>query len=689
MTKSLFSIFTVGALWADEPIPHTLRLDAIAVSASPVHEYEPFDIPAQVDLIDDETLYKQPGTSLGEILSTVPGVDNLSTGSQAGKPVIRGMNGERIKILSDGSPTDFQTYGIRHISNLDPFLADSIEVIRGAQGVLYGSDALGGVVNVHSPELLSTREGEHKIRGEMIGEYRTNNDERALGAKVQSALGKLGLNVAFIRRKADNLHTPSSDTWEPGDATTPGTLPRFSGELPYTNFESTSAQIAAGYTDNWGRVTLQHTYWQSYQNYLGHRSGPSFDSVASAGQDLSNNETQLKGEILAGDWIIKPTLMRTLNRRQAATNVPYELMDDSTIDLDIEADRMDAKFAFVHPQIGIFDGEIGIEGYDKEQTVRKGHLVPNADERGRSLYLFEEADLNRWIFQWGARYDTRTVDAQNTTGQRQFSALGGSIGATYKLTPHWNIAANLTRGFRAPSIFELYADGVHGGIQAYQIGNPNLKEETTLGGDLSLRYKDEITRLSLTFYRTYIDNYIYLSNTGNLRGTIPEMTNRQTDARMQGIEFSYETLIGESTRFKSTVEILQGRDTANKRDLTMIPADNLRLALYRDVGSFGELKNNTVSVTMKAADDRQVAGTYEPFAQYNTMPFGSADTAGYVLWGIGYESDLTLYGHTAQLAVRVDNLLNTEYRDFLDTYKGYTLGTGRNVSFSLRIPLGV
>jgi len=89
---------------------------------------------------------------------------------------------------------------------------------------------------------------------------------------------------------------------------------------------------------------------------------------------------------------------------------------------------------------------------------------------------------------------------------------------------------------------------------------------------------------------------------------------------------------------------------------------------------------------MKAVDDQQVAGTYEPFAQYNTMPFGSADTAGYVLWGIGYESTLSLMDHTANLGIKIDNLLDTKYRDFLDTYKGYTLGTGRNISFSLRIP---
>ena len=164
------------------------------------------------------------------------------------------------------------------------------------------------------------------------------------------------------------------------------------------------------------------------------------------------------------------------------------------------------------------------------------------------------------------------------------------------------------------------------------------------------------------------------------------MSNQQSDATMEGIEFSLETHLSEATRFEGAFELIDGKDTSNNRDLTMMPSNNLRLALYHNLGVFGTLKNNTISVNMKAYDDQQVAGTYEPFAQYNTMPFGSADTAGYTLWGIGYESTLSLMDHSANLGIKVDNLFDTKYRDFLDTYKGYTLGMGRNISFSLRIP---
>lgn len=704
---TLYSLLTATFLF-DSLYSDTIKLDTISVTASPIHDHPLFDIPAQVDVIGNDQIAQKATASLGDILADIPGVNNLSTGSQAGKPVIRGMSGERVKILSNGAATDFQTYGIRHISNTDPFLADRIEVIRGAQGVLYGSDALGGVVNILSPELLYTKEGESTVQGEVLGEYHTNNDERAFGVKAQAASGKLGVNIGVIKRKSGNLTTPDAKTWSQGEPS--GTQPRFAGELPYTNFETTSAQLAIGYTDSWGNIALQHTYWQSFQNYLGHASRPNgtplvnfhYNPLASAGQDLTNNETQIKGEFMSGEWIIKPSLSRTLNHRQAATNVPYESMNDSNIDLDIEVDRLDGKIALVHPQIGIFDGEIGIEGYDKEQTVTKGHLVPNADERGKSIYLFEEADLGSWIVQWGLRYDTREVDPAGLS-QRDFSAVGGSLGATYKLNEAWNIAANLSRGFRAPSIFELYADGVHGGVQAYQIGNSDLKEETTLGGDISLRYQKGKNKASLTFYRTYVENYIYLANTGFYRNAsgslrsatlnattpLPEMTNDQTDALIEGIEFDFEHRLTEATTLNGSFEIIEGKDRDHNRDLTLMSANNLRLGVSHTLGAFGVTRNNTLSLEMKAVDNHQAAGNQEPFSQYNDktkLPFGSANTAGYVLWGIGYESDIAMMERTAHLGIKIDNLFDTRYRDFLDTYKGYTLGMGRNISFSLRLP---
>jgi outer membrane receptor protein involved in Fe transport len=700
----LLALFSAISLYADSSDTQSISLDALTVSASPVHEHEAFEVPAQVDTINSTEITQKSTASLGKILEDIPGVNNIATGSQSGKPVIRGMSGERVKIVSNGSATDFQTYGIRHLANIDSFFAQNIEVVRGAQGVLYGSDALGGVVNVISPKLLSTSDDSVLYKGELAGEYNTNNNEWMSGIKAQIAKGKFGLNVGVSKREADNYKTASSPVYKSGDPA--GTLPLFSGELPYTNFENTSAFIALGYIDEWGEVSLQHTYWQSYQNFLGHLSD--LTPVSSAGQDLSNNETQLKAEIFAGEWIIKPMISHTINTREAATNTPYEIMDsvkgtDAYVDLDV--DRTDAKLAFIHPTFSILDGKIGIEGYDKDQTLNSGKLSPSAKEKGLGLYIFEEANIGEWIFQGGLRYSKIKIDAPTdgnnapfvvsgifdaSNNSKKFSAIAGSIGATYKLNTNFNIAANISRGFRAPSIFELYAGGVHGGVQAYQLGNPDLKEEISLGGDIALRYKDEKTKASITLYHTYIDNYIFLQNTGNSvtvgSMVLPEMKNEQTDATMQGIEFAFDTMLSKKTRATGAFEIIKGRDTKNDRSLPLIPANNLKLAIYQNLGNIAAMRNSTLFVDYKYVDDQQVGGTYEPFAQYNNTPFGTADTQSYSLWGVGYTSEIDIFEHKPKLSMKISNLFDKEYRDFLDTYKGYALGMGRNISFSLRVP---
>ena len=703
MMKNYLQIYLATVVFYNlHLVAETITLDPIAVSASVTDNHTTFDTPASVDVIDKDTIVSKTTASLGEVLADIPGVNNLSTGSQAGKPVIRGMMGERIKVLSNGIATDFQSYGIRHIANSDTFLADSIEVVRGAQGVLYGSDALGGVVNIISPKLLWAKKGEVRFKGEILSEYHTNNSEKVGGVKIESAIGEIGINIGFIKRKANNINTPDVDTWKNTDVLVnkQGDKPLFSGELPFTNYETTSAQVAIGYTANNWDVTLQHRYWQSFQNYLGHTPSPLFNAISSAGQDLCNNETQLNGNIYIKEWLIRSTISHTLNQRKAAAGISYELMNDSDIDLDITVDRVDAKVALSHPKIGSFEGEIGISGYTKEQDVKKGHLVPNANQNSKAIYLFEEANIGNWITQFGLRYDTTKIVANGIQkSSKEFSAVAGSLGLVYKITPNFNIATNFTRGFRAPSIFELYANGVHGGIQAYQTGNINLDKEITLGGDISLRYKNEKTKVSLTIYRTKIDNYIYLANTGKYRnkvtgeivsqgtsGALVELTNDQTTAQIEGIEFFIERYLTNSTRLKGAFEIIDGRDLDNDIDLTMMPANNIKLSLYQNIASFKYVKKSVVSLHMEAFSKKRVASSKEPFYQYNNLPFGSANTKGYMLFGIGYEGELNIMKQKAKLIINIDNLFDREYRNFLDTYKGYALGMGRNISFLIRIP---
>lgn len=696
-------------------------LSGVTVSASPIHDHDIFEVPSQINRLADREKMMQDSGSLGAALESMPGVNNMSTGTQSGKPVVRGLTGNRVKVLSNGQGTDDQAYGARHMPNTDSYLADSIEVIRGPQSVLYGSEALGGVVNVIQAPMPYGQDA----KGEIATEYNSNNQEKMLGAKVGVGSDKFAITAGVVKREADNFTVPNASR---ADNTAPGSgansRPLFVGEVPFTNFENQSGNIGVGYQDDWGLVELRYTQWESKQNYVGVVPEAGKFVAQATGQTLQNDETQLRAELeLGGDWLLKPTWTRIRNSREASHDLSYEKMSaDKGTDhyLDLVVKRDDVRLALEHPKFGDFEGELGLEWSEKTQDLRSGHLTPSADESKRAVYLFEEADYDQWLLQFGVRYDWHSVkaplDGNNThfvetdvfnasNNTRDFEVLSGSLGAVYRLDSQWSLAGNIARGFRAPTIFELYAGGEHGGVQAYQQGNPNLKEETALNTDLSLRWKSDKTQMVATVYQNLIDNYIYLTNTGKERisegqpdeGKIydpalhagqkhnPEMKAQQTDATIHGIEFSLQHQFTQAWSTDLALELIEGRDTKNSQVLPLMPANNLRVNLHYQPQDFAGLQQQRWSLGVKMVDSKNAAGEYEPFSQFDDKPFGTASTDAYAVWNLGYQAEVKLDRQTLLVGARVDNLFDSEQVDFLNTYKGVTLNTGRNIQLSARL----
>ncbi|MEA1988901.1 MAG: TonB-dependent receptor, partial [Pseudomonadota bacterium] len=702
ITIALYCAMGTLPVWAQDQAESTSEttLQSVTVSASPIHEHEAFEVPSQINSVTGTEKMAAESGSLGAMLEGIPGVNNQSAGTQSGKPVVRGMTGNRVKILSNGQSTDYQAYGTRHLPNVAPYLAERIEVIRGPQSVLYGSEAMGGIVNVIQSDLPYGKD----VSGELATEYNTNNQEKMLGAKVGVGSDKFAISAGAALREADNFTVPN--------ASTSGTdSPVFVGEVPNTNFENRSGNIALGYQDDWGKVELRHTQWTSYQNYLGiENNGGIFEPVAT-GQRLQNDETQLSAEFYTeNDWVIKPSWTHTRNAREASHDLPYETMISEKGEeeyLDLLVKRDDFKLALAHPKVGDFEGEIGFEVTEKQQELRSGHLSPSADESKRAVYLFEEADYDKWLVQFGARYDTVAIKAplgeenehfvgdifDASNNERDFDVFTGSLGATYRIDNQWSLAGNVARGFRAPSIFELYAGGEHGGVQAFQLGNPDLEAETSLNTDLSLRWQSAKSQVVATVYQNWVDNYIYLANTGLYRakegapnegqvvastapGAIPEMQAQQTNATIYGFEFSAKHQYNHAWSTDLAVELIEGRDTGESRELPLMPANNAKINVHYQPADFAGLQQQKISLGVKLVDSKNSAGLYEPFSQFDSMPIGTASTDAYALWNLGYQTQVKLDKQKLYLSASVNNLFDTAYVDFLNTYKGYTLNTG-------------
>lgn len=234
---------TVAAPAASRP---TKALQTLSVTGGPIPG-SPLSQPADVDVVQSSDMQASGAANIGQGLSDLAGVDSIGTGNVAGKPVIRGLSGERIKILSNGVGIRNQAFGVRHMPITDPFLLDRAEVVRGASSVLYGSNALGGAVNLLPPEIQYDK----RATGQVLGRYNTNNREWDTGIKATGGNGHFGYAIGLIRRSGGDVHTPDELSYFPGPgAAAHPNAPAYTGRLRTTDFKQVNGDVAVGMTDD-------------------------------------------------------------------------------------------------------------------------------------------------------------------------------------------------------------------------------------------------------------------------------------------------------------------------------------------------------------------------------------------------------------------------------------------------------
>ncbi|MBK5941735.1 TonB-dependent receptor [Halochromatium roseum] len=668
----------------------SIELDAIEVTAGVPVPGDPLLQAANIAVLSGEDLRRRQRFTLGETLETLPGVASITAGNMVGKPVIRGLSGNQIQVLSNGIGVDYQQYGERHPPNIDPFLAGRIEVVRGASSLLYGSGALGGAIDVQAPAFVFMPEGESEALADTLFVYHSNNEQWDTGAKARASSDRFSLDAGIMGRSAGNLTTPNAATAaESGNPSDP----KFTGELPFTNFDQLNAQFGAGMLTDVGEFGVRYNQWNNENNFL-------LPTGQGIGLWLNNDQLQLTGAMpLASDWELKPTLSWQHNLRRAnSPGQPLSAGYDGTIHL--EFDRYVARLEAIHGPLGPFDGgTLGVEYSNKIQYSRGTTvLAPGGEVSNLALFAFESKDIGDWTLQAGLRHDWHSVtgDAGKTraavtfTGRdsHDYSVFTGSLGAVYRLTDQVAIASNLGRGFRAPSLFELYADGVHGGVAAIQEGNPDLEPEQSINVDLGLRWNTPRLQGSATVYRNAISDYIYLQDTGRSRNGLPIFAYQQDDALLTGLELEASWQLTDQLELSGSLDLVRGTNDRTDEDLPLLPADSLRLEATYWFAERGPIREPYLTLGMRHAAAKDAAPG-EPFSQFDLMPFGTASTDAYTLADLDLGFAFPAFGNRlARVDLTVRNLFDTEYRDFLDTYKGYALSPGRDIRVSLSLPFG-
>ncbi|HWA59342.1 MAG TPA: TonB-dependent receptor [Gemmatimonadales bacterium] len=644
-------------------VPSLVELPPIQVTSTP-GATDPLSSPQPTAVLDGSTLATAQAPSLGETLNQVAGVHSLSTGAGIGKPVIRGLTSNRVLILDDGQRLETQQWGDEHGPNIETAMADRIEVIRGPASVLYGSDALGGVVNVIPKPLPTAEDGRSKVSGEATASYSTNNREPDGALLLEGASGALGFRATLSGRTSDNVRTPDYTLWNSGNRALGGSL-------------------AAGARGGWGSLT--GTFSQRDEKI----ELTDEDPTATPFQRIATSRGRIDGMFPVGMSRLEVTAGFEQNRRRE-----FEEAGSNDVALGLLSRNYTLDAHLHHAPLGQLSGVLGVSAgrltFDKfgEET-----LIPNTDVNSLGLFGFEQLHAGRWDLSIGARYDYRHMDvsADNDLGvaaqTRSWNSVTGNLGVLYKVAEPVALVLNLGRGFRAPSSFDLFSNGVHEGTVAFERGNPDLHTEKSLNTDLTLRVQTGNAAAEIGGFVNWIQDYIYTVPTGTVDSAsgfqIYDVT--QGNARLAGFEFAGQYHPTAWLHLQGTADYVRGTNTSTSNALPAMPPFRATYTLRFEPGSGAFLRRPYLSVGGESNARQTRLDPAE--AAFFADAFGGRGyrSAAYTIANAG--AGFTLGGGpgSVQVDLMVRNLFDKAYADFLSRIKTNALDPGEGRTVVLKV----
>jgi iron complex outermembrane receptor protein len=642
-----------------------VELEALQVTATP-NATTLLNSPQPVSALGGDELLRAQAPSLGETVQDLPGVRSLSTGTGIGKPVIRGLTSNRVLIVADGQRLETQQWGDEHSPNVDTEDAERVEVIRGPASVLYGSDALGGVVNVVPKELPEAIGRSAWGSATIATSYSTNNQQPDGTLALEGASGGLGARASFTGRTSDDIRTPVGPLFNSGNRSLGGTG-------------------SVGYRGDWGSVNASYTH---RDERLEIHEDPAEDPAATPLQRIGEDRAKVGLTVPTGAASrLEGDVGLERNRRRE-----FEAQDDPQVALGLLSETWTANLHYHHAPLGRWAGAVGVSGlttnFDKfgEET-----LIPNTRAWSGGLYAFEQADYGRWNLSAGARYDYRRLDADGdaelgTTAQRRtYSSVTGNVGVLYHVSEPVALVLNVGRGFRAPSSFDLFANGVHEGTVAFERGNPALRNEHSLNADLALRAQSATVRGEIGVFNNKISDFIYSRPTNEVDSEsgfqIFDVT--QGDATLRGVEAALEYHPTPWLHLQGGADYTHGQNTTLDTPLPSIPP-------FRA----------TYTVRLEG---QQVAGLEAPYlflggesnAEQTRLDPSEAEffdeagyrSEGYTLVNMGGGFTLRYGRRGLRVDLQLRNAFDKRYASFLSRYKTYALDPGRNLVVRLTTDL--
>ncbi len=640
-----------------------IELPPLQVTATPIAT-SVLTSPQPVAVVAGTELRTAQAPSLGETLQGVPGVRSLSTGVGIGKPVIRGLTSNRVLVLDNGQRLETQQWGDEHSPNIETATADRIEVIKGPASVLYGSDALGGVINVIARELPRDGEGHGTAHATMGVGYGTNNREPDGSLLLEGARGGFGFRGTLSGRTSQDIHTPDYTLWNSANRAVGG-----SGTL---GWRGEGGSITATFSQRNEKISLTDE-----------------DPAAEPTQRIATSRGRVDLVLPLGASRVEADVGYERSRRRE-----FEDPITAEIGLGLLSRTWTGGVHFHHAAVGPLAGIIGVSGlrnsFDKFGVET---LIPNSTAYNVGGFVFEQLESGKLGLTFGARVDHRHLDVAadddlgNTAQTRNYNSLTGNVGLLYHVTEPVALVLNVGRGYRAPSSFDLFSNGVHEGTVAFERGNPDLKNETSVNTDLALRVQSSNLLLEVGGFANLIQNFIYSVPTGTTDPgsgfQIYDVT--QGNARLTGFEASVQYHPVRALHFQGSADYTRGQNTSTANPLPLMPPIRATYGVRFEGTSRRSFLDPylTLSGETNGRQTRQDPAE----AQFYADAFEGAgyQSKGYTIANIGGGFGVVAGGSVFRVDLMLRNAFNTAYADYLSRIKTNAVNPGMGRNFMTKV----
>ncbi|WP_156679541.1 TonB-dependent receptor [Sphingomonas profundi] len=512
------------------------------------------DVLSGVAILQGADLTQALRPTIGETLARTPGVSATSFGPNASRPVLRGLQGERVRVLTDGiGSIDVSNTSVDHAVVIDPLLADRVEVLRGPAALLYGSAAIGGVVNVIDKRIPRAVPDE-PIHIDAIASYGSAADERSIAGAADVPVGKMivlhadgsylktddlriGGHVLSRQARAEALASAAA---APDDEIDFAASAALKNRLPNSAGETWTAGVGAAIITDTGNFGIAYSHYDSlYGVPIRYATAPGQEQEAPR-LDLKQNRIDARTEVQTGGGI----LQTIRGRFGYASYRHFELEEDGSIGTAFYNKGLEGRLELVQADHGAWKGASGVQYFSRDfNVVGEEAFLPRNDTRQIGIFTLQQLDFGRLKLEAGGRYEHSSLQGKPTVDQpqfadtrRSFDAFSASAGASYGLGGQWRLGVNLSRTERAPSAEELFANGPHAGTEAFEIGDPDFRKERSYGVEAVLRGRGDGYTFEASAYHNWFSNFIYEDRTGAIEDGLPVYQGRQADARYYGFE---------------------------------------------------------------------------------------------------------------------------------------------------------